>query len=284
MSTQWPKGLIGVRGNDGATTALETESQVDVAGDLSLQKDYKDKAQVFSFQDFITKDDDGSTSNLLDHMNAFKESLESYSSDEDDDDCIESFEQSLLKDLHQRFLPIVEETIEQYGLYSSTLKQYQEQVDNESGKHSNASYSLCRSGLPQVRDAEDQYAGYLHNDMWVVEDDDDDDAPILAMLNVWFVLNEAPPSNSLVFLETSAKDTSQSHMLHGIYQQVHKKKTVVHDENMCWGRFYVFVAGQRKVNDSDRVLLHGAMDLPQKNKLQATRRSVEMRYKVILNK
>ena len=104
------------------------------------------------------------------------------------------------------------------------------------------------------------------------------------MVNVWFVLNDYPPDNTLVFLETEASKTVQSHMLHVTPNHI-RDKTVVHDQSMKWGSFYLFVAGQ--LMTSERVLLHGALTLPDTLTNEASdtgrlnmRRSVEMRYTV----
>ena len=98
---------------------------------------------------------------------------------------------------------------------------------------------------------------------------------------MWFVLNETSNvDNTLVFLETTADNVIQSHMLHISPSQV-DNQTVVYADNMRWGKFYLFVAGQ--VNTEERVLLHGAMNLPtseQDNNPPEARRSVEMRYTI----
>jgi hypothetical protein len=66
-------------------------------------------------------------------------------------------------------------------------------------------------------------------------------------------------------------------MVHGLYEDV-LGQTVVFDEQMCWGKFYCFVSGQRTT--VERVLLHGAMDMPRADSAAPARRSAEMRFTV----
>ena len=46
-------------------------------------------------------------------------------------------------------------------------------------------------------------------------------------------------------------------------------KTLVYNDQMCWGSFYCFVAGERAT--SETVLLHGAVDIEKKGERMATK-------------
>ena len=233
---------------------------VTVEGDLRLRTDFSDKVQCFHFREFphVYGSPDGECG---------RETLATYL-----ERCKEMIEQSdpaALDAMHQRFVPVVEEIITERGLYRSELSQTRIHV--------------CRYAKPTIRGASSTYAGYLHNDAWI-----DSEASSVAMVNVWFVLNEIPPRNHLVFYEASASKVhrewgaKQAHMVHGLYEDV-LRKPVVFDERMCWGKFYCFVSGQRTT--VERVLLHGAMDiplLPESVGLLAApaRRSAEMRFTI----
>ena len=74
----WPIGMIGVRGDDGATTAVETLCQMPIhmAGDFASRPEYKDKVQVFEFSEFSTREKEESDStciNLMDYVTKFRE-------------------------------------------------------------------------------------------------------------------------------------------------------------------------------------------------------------------
>ena len=261
-----PKNTIGANRNGSLVNC-----HVDVAGDLALgERDHvMDKVQAFRFEEFHTIAGEP----LTDYMASIRHQLDS--------DDAEINEKALLE-LHEIFLPIVDEIIAERGLYSKELL--------------GVVPILKMTGAAQMRHASDQYACYLHNDIWLSSRNCDDknqdkerQLQQTAMINVWFVLNDVPPTNQLVFFETVASNTSQSHMLHGSADEV-EGNTIIYDDKMSWGRFYVFVSGQEET--CDRVLLHGAMNVHSKVELlvkgekaanpDIVRRSVEMRYSVLV--
>ena len=311
-------GTVGVQGNVGKVE----DCPVYVDGTLGHNDNkhcrYRDKVQVFRFDQFTTtsveqskkkkKEEEGNenacckTISLKEWMDQVKGEIEADEDDEDDetnesqeeehddDNTFLSRRERVLADLHDRFIPIVREILACHQLYASA---WHTAYDDE-----NDDIVIRKFARPNYRQANDQYANYLHNDAWISADDDDDTTKI-AMVNIWFVLNERPPRNTLVFWETDATRTRQSHMLHAApcrNDETTTTLTVVHDATLAWGRFYVFVAGQR--NTVDRVLLHGAMNVgaspssavaaePESGSTDTTtnvhnedevRRSVEMRY------
>jgi hypothetical protein len=155
-----------------------------------------------------------------------------------------------------------------------------------------SSLRIHKYAKPNLRNTDIHYANYLHNDAWITQADYQETGKV-AMVKVWFVLNDTPPDDTLVFFETAAANTLPSHMLHVSASQV-QNHTMVYDKAMMWGSFYLFVAGQ--LDTSQRLLLHGAMDflpVPRReiaptdatSTTSATtnrvrRRSVEMRYTV----
>ena len=304
------------------------ECAVCVAGDLgervkktSGTDRYSDKVQVFHFEQFMcpcsdsidtdaTKEEQGSFNlkRYMDHIKPLLDAETNYSDtqshdddhDNDDDEdtwdelCTSSEdirEQTLLK-LHEIFLPIVTQILinqDRYRFYSSGLHKF---LKDNAGSHDlSSSIRIKKYAKPNLRNTNTHYANYLHNDVWITQDDFHETGKV-AMVNVWFLLNESPPNNTLVFLETLASNTIPSHMLHASPAQI-QDQTVLYDKNMKWGSFYLFVAGQ--LDTCERVLLHGAMDLtePQKQEEDVSaatcpmnlatthvRRSVEMRYTV----
>lgn len=194
----------------------------------------------------------------------------------------EDGEQALLHDLHEFFLPVVRSVIHEKGLFQSVINQKKSPI------------SIRRYGKAQIRRDAHSYAGYLHNDVWR-KANDPSDPTFVALVNVWLVLNDEPPSNSLVFCQTTASLCHQSHMLHGsmenftfeqqtttMSKQQSLPPPIIHyDPRMAWGRFYVFVSGQVQGDcDTDRVLLHGAMDHLPSRIPREIRQSLEMRYQV----
>ena len=176
-------------------------------------------------------------------------------------DGIEKCDPTTLNEIQAQFLIVVDSIIANHGLFplasSCTLRPYT---------------------LPSVRTKEPDgsfstFASYLHNDAWY--DANDINVPF-GMINVWFILNQDPPTNHLVFHRTQKSAVRQTHMLHGTISGV-SNKDVVYDKNASWGKFYCFVSGQR--NDSDDVLLHGAMDILDSDSVaKERRRSCEMRF------
>ena len=133
-------------------------------------------------------------------------------------------------------------------------------------------WHVARYAEPTVRGGKKTYAEYLHNDAWY-----DDDAP-LAMVNVWLILNDsdAPPRNQLVFTAVDADEAIPSPSEHMLHAGVSTDEVAC--EAMSWGRFYVFVSGQRKT--ARHVLLHGAADVPWIEDSGEDRRSCELRYTI----
>lgn len=316
-----PGGQIGVQGDDGKVQ----ECLVHVAGHLANDVcspghndehcRYTDKVQVFDFDQFqvkVANENEVVPTRvpLREWMEQVKRKIEDNqdcvgqeddtsdeagkNDDNDSDDEVDVRAQSLLA-LHDAFVPVVQEILQgNYQFYQSALQ-------NVNRKE----IRVDKYARPNYRSAANQYAQYLHNDAWISaqeqQDDDDDQQDCyydIAMVNIWFVLNPQPPTNSLVFYECDARHTKQSHMLHA--QVPHTaKQTVWYDATMSWGRFYLFVAGQ--VDTADRVLLHGAMEVAasrqqgedaapgrkedttttlqrQQQQDKEVRRSIEMRY------
>lgn len=289
-------GRVGVQGENGQAD----ECHVAVAGDLGKQDAYANLVRVFTFEEFQTE----SGQPLNEWMEQIKPEIEetndeSVDGDEDDgdvddEDYYEDRGEKALSRLHDEFLPIVKDILRQNpNLYTHGMVEDERDLGRD--------FHLKKYARPNHRTATSHYASYLHNDAWIPWDKDGDNDTStsstvkVAMMNVWFVLNDQPPSNSLVFWETAADNTVQSHMLHAKPSDV-EHSTVVYDKTMQWGRFYLFVAGQ--LNTSKRVLLHGAMDVPSSTETtvaseantpppsrhnDVVRRSVEMRYTVHLN-
>ena len=240
----------------------------------------------------------------------------------------------ILTYLHDLFQFVVETVVQQqaetYQLYASVLGQPQHCRRHNPHHHHATQHTrtntiaIRKYAVPNYRSASDQYAMYLHNDAyWTTtttrteNNKDDESPPPVAMINIWLALNDemAPrPQNTLVFWETSRRrHTRQSHMLHALLpdactqsqsqsQLQQQRPLLVYDRTaLYWGRFYMFVAGQRgdddddgnnnnNNDDDDRVLLHGAMDLPGLSSSLASnddnksdvptsvRRSIELRY------
>ena len=165
-------------------------------------------------------------------------------------------DEAVLTRVREEFKAVVAEALAA-GLYSSAL----------AGRR----WQLQHHGSATVRDGKGSlYADYLHNDAWF-----GGTTRTLALINVWLVLNESPPANHLAFHETDAAKTSCTHMLKARFEET-RGATLVYDGGMCWGKFYCFVSGQRST--SERVLLHGAIDVP--NAPPLPRASVEMRFAV----
>lgn len=176
-------------------------------------------------------------------------------------DGIEKCDPTTLNEIQAQFLIVVDSIIANHGLFplasSCTLRPYT--LPSVRTKAPDGSFST--------------FASYLHNDAWY--DANDINVPF-GMINVWFILNQDPPTNHLVFQRTQQSAVRQTHMLHGTISGV-SNKDVVYDKNASWGKFYCFVSGQR--NDSDEVLLHGAMDILDSDSVaKERRRSCEMRF------
>jgi hypothetical protein len=278
---------VGVQGEDGKVEAC----LVRVAQRLPANTD---TVHVYTFDQFIVKSADDSVNVNLNDCETQEESSCSLlgqdlslskwmqrvkplveAGDSGDEDEIYSLSERTLMKLHDLFIPIVRQAILEHGFYASGLIDYN--LEN---------LQIKKYAKPNYRKATDQYAQYLHNDAWIActtEDEANNEAPAtVAMVNVWFVLNDRPHSNTLVFWETNSVDTVRaSHMLHA--HPVHTRhQTVAYDGDMAWGRFYVFVAGQRQ-DTLAKLLLHGALSLSKdvsndSNEYEKIRRSVEMRY------
>ena len=301
------EATIGVQGDDGQVV----DCPVQVLDHLPPS----DMFQAFDFEQFTIDrltlsnnitDNDGSKEileppmSLREWMERVKPMIETENDDQDEEDLYSVSERTLLQ-LHALFIPIVRKIFQEHGFYKYGLRTYTTGT-NETSKNPLVllphDLILQKYARPNYRKAADQYAQYLHNDAWFDENDyaDSEYSPV-AMVNVWFILNETPPRNTLVFRETTADQVRTSHMLHA--HPVHtRNQAVVYDKDMAWGRFYVFIAGQRAdlapttskgddsvdatTSSSSPVLLHGALTLPgDKSDVSQTdeiRRSVEMRY------
>jgi len=169
--------------------------------------------------------------------------------DDDDDDWgteEEDEQESALLRLHDVFLPIVRQILRDHAFFASALGDWDD--------NNNSIIRIQKYARPNYRSATSHYAMYLHNDAWFTDDTSEDDDTqheeeeerevTVGMVNIWFVLNDAPPSNTLVFWETAVSQTRPSHMLHA-RPAATRHKVVAYDCHMAWGRFYIFVAGQR---------------------------------------
>jgi hypothetical protein len=306
-------GTVGVQGDqnkDGSTTVEECPVQFvgslahracgncfdgDVDDNNSIDNNrccrYHDKVQVFRFDQFqvVNVNHDVNNHNvtskicLKDYMDQIKSKLRVIEQNQDehdnvldDDDKEEENayldpQDRILAAMHDAFLPIVQDILDQHGFFTSLT-------------HNHSNIQIQKYSRPNYRQVDNQYANYLHNDTWIqsLDPDNDDSNQRLAMVNIWFVLNNTPPSNTLVFLETLAGHTRQSHMLHASMEHCRDQR-VHYDADMAWGRFYLFVSGQMTTENSDqRVLLHGAATVPQEGASSLlrgeVRQSIEMRY------
>jgi hypothetical protein len=214
---------------------------VNIVGDLRKRSTHKleDKVQVFDFDEF-----DGLSEYMMSPLR--KES-------------IESEDEETLREVHKTFVQVVKSILVDNRLYRSGLSEVEDP-------------QVVLYANPSVRLAGSKYADYMHNDAIFADDGNADDKQ-LAMINVWFVLNDTPPSNMLMFHEAKAVNTRMSHMLHANYDHM-LDETLYYDKDMCWGSFYCFISGQ--LESSESMLLHGAVDVPGLS--METRRSVEMRY------
>ena len=261
-----------------------------------VMEQLKPKIEIDKYHDpcDTIRDDDDDNDENKSKVNGF------YDDDDDWGEDIEDEHEVAMLHLHDMFLPIVQEIIRDHDFFASALKHHpnKDSADDR--------IRIRKYAKPNYRSSTSHYASYLHNDAWFTDDDDDDDDDevTVGMVNIWFVLNSMPPSNTLVFWETASSTTRQSHMLHA-RSTTARDGVVVYDRNMAWGRFYIFVAGQRRRSssstkpevrddndDHQRVLLHGAMNVPSvkqndqcnnnvddDNEDDANvRRSVEMRY------
>ena len=166
---------------------------------------------------------------------------------------IEAGDAAALSAVHLAFRPIVE-------------KYLRNGLDVKLGSDQ---WHVARYAEPTVRGGKKTYAEYMHNDAWYDEDG------ALAMVNVWFVLNDRPPRNQLMFCACDAADAIPSASAHMLHASVATDEVAC--EEICWGRFHIFASGQR--NTSQRVLLHGAADVPWIDPGE-DRRSCELRYTI----
>jgi hypothetical protein len=166
---------------------------------------------------------------------------------------IEAGDAAALSAVHMAFRPIVEKYLRN-GL--------DVKLDSDQ-------WHVARYAEPTVRGGKKTYAEYMHNDAWYDEDG------ALAMVNVWFVLNDIPPRNQLVFCACDAADAIPSASAHMLHASIATDEVAC--EEICWGRFHIFASGQR--NTSQRVLLHGAADVPWIDPGE-DRRSCELRYTI----
>jgi hypothetical protein len=218
---------------------------VNIVGDLRKRSSHKleDKVQVFNFDEF-------------DGLSEFLSPLRK--------ENIESCDEETLEEVHKRFIQVVKSIIADKRLYRTGLSEVEDP-------------QVVLFANPSVRNAGSKYADYMHNDAIFTDEGKSDDKP-LAMINIWFVLNDTPPSNMLMFHEAKAEHTRMSHMLHANYDHL-LEETLFYDKDMSWGSFYCFISGQ--LESSENMLLHGAVDVPGLS--MEPRRSAEMRYIVKSN-
>jgi hypothetical protein len=218
---------------------------VNIVGDLRKRSTHKleDKVQVFNFDEF-----DG----LSEFMSPLRK------------ESIESCDEETLEEVHKRFSQVVKSIVVDNRLYRTGLTEVEDP-------------QVVLYATPSVRLAGSKYADYMHNDVIFADEGNADDKP-LAMINIWFVLNDTPPSNLLMFHESKAVNTRMSHMLHANYDHM-LEETLFYDKDMCWGSFYCFISGQ--LESSENMLLHAAVDVPGLS--TEPRRSAEMRYIVKSN-
>ena len=96
------------------------------------------------------------------------------------------------------------------------------------------------------------------------------------MINVWFILNEHPPSNHLVFHETTQDKVLQSHMLHGNAGYLELAWCLTRE---CRGTLLRFRFGQSAL--AERILYTAQWKFPQfRTRGAGCRRSCEMRFTV----
>lgn len=135
---------------------------------------------------------------------------------------------------------------------------------------------------PNVRLVKGRYANFLHSDAVfpavsslsrknknIPSSDNTSTSAPLAMINVWIPLNDTPPDNNmLTFCELPQEQSNiYDNKLVGHVDHV-EGNTLVYSDQMCWGSFYCFVAGESA--SSERVLLHGAVDIETKNEGHAS--------------
>ena len=249
-----------------------TPCPVHIRGNLRQRRDqFQDKVQSLRFEDFP---------GLSEYMHSNRA-------------AIEKCHPQTLRDLHERFRTIVRDVLMSKKLYHSALgEMIQDAMDQGP--------SVGLYATPNVRLGRGTYATFLHSDAVLpgntssVSRDADattDSSPTtmrssssstsVAMMNVWMVLNDTPPSNQLVFYETLQEHTlAMDGKLHAKYEHL-QGKTLVYDRDMCWGSFYCFVSGQTQSTSSGSpVLLHGAVDIPGSGSNREQRKSVELRYVV----
>jgi hypothetical protein len=219
---------------------------VNIVGDLRKKSTHKlnDMVQVFNFDEF-----DGLSEYMMSPLR--KES-------------IESCDEETLQEVHKRFSQVVKSILAENRLYRTGLSDIEDP-------------QVVLYAKPSVRLAGSKYADYMHNDAIFADEGNADNKP-LAMINVWFVLNDTPPSNLLMFHEAKTVNLRMSHMLHANYDHM-LDETLFYDKDMCWGSFYCFISGQ--LESSESMLLHGAVDVPGLS--MEPRRSAEMRYIVKSN-
>ena len=243
-----------------------TPCPVKIVGNLrQRQGEFQDKVQILRFDEF-----EG-----LAHYMCLKR------------DAIEKRHEPTLKELHETFRSIVQDILSRKKLYHSVLGEAV--LLNERGQ-GDRPHNVGLYATPNVRLGRGRYANFLHSDAIFPGNSGNSintsatsssakNNTTVAMINVWIVLNDVPPSNQLMFYETFLERTRQTHQLHGQYDHV-QGETLIYDQDMCWGSFYCFVSGQAKCDSaaSRSVFLHGAVDIPGAGNIP--RKSVELRYVV----
>jgi hypothetical protein len=249
---------------------------ITIVGDLRQRRqEFQDKVQLLEFVEF---------EGLPEFMASRRQG-------------IERKQEAVLKEVHECFQEIVRDVLIHRKLYHSVLGEMKDDTDSST---SSTSLQVGLYATPNVRLGRGKYASFLHSDSTFLPiakkvggpDDNNNNScntntPRL-MVNVWIILNDRPPNNQLMFYQSLLQHTRQSgSKLHGQYDHI-QGETLVYDQYMCWGSFYCFVSGEAKPeNETGRVLLHGAVDIPggggcnnNKTKGANHRKSIELRYLV----
>jgi hypothetical protein len=248
---------------------------ITIVGDLRQRREeFQDKVQILEFVEF---------EGLPEFMTARRQG-------------IERKQETVLKEVHERFQTIVRDVLIHRKLCHSVLGENDDPDSSSGTRTTNTSLQVGLYATPNVRLGRGKYASFLHSDSTFLpiakriggpenNNSFNSNTPRV-MVNVWIILNDRPPSNQLMFYQSLLQHTCQSGTkLHGQYDHI-QGETLVYDQDMCWGSFYCFVSGEAKPdNETGRVLLHGAVDIPgggggSKTKGTNHRKSIELRYLV----
>jgi hypothetical protein len=224
--------------------------QVKISGNLRERRnEFQDKVQILNFGDF-----DG----LWEYMNVPTTRLN-----------IEKRKEYMLTELHEKFRGIVQTIVAETKFCHSVLKNY--------SSDSLAEIDVGRYATPNVRLRTGTYANFLHTDAIFVHHQNQKmnqslaggttttSSSPLVMVNVWIPLNDEPPTNQLMFCEVpylGGIHTTETSVVYGDFNHL-VGRTLIYDDQMCWGSFYCFVSGQRSTEET--IFIHGAVDIPTYN-------------------